>query len=222
MTLDDLQQRWQAQERKIDQLLSINTQLLLRADMAARRTLLRRSRLANVFEMLCGVICLSWTGSFLYTHISELRFVVPAAALHLWVIGAVIAAGVRFIRTGTIDYGAPIVQIQNQLESLRLFAQRAVWLLLLTGIPIWFVPFGIVAFRSWFNVDLYAVVPGKILLVQFAASVLLALIVAKVCAYFATRMQHSPRLRRIVRTFGGYNLAVAQDKLAKLAQFERE
>jgi hypothetical protein len=222
MTLDEFQSRWRAQDDKIEHLIRINTALQLRAALAKTRSSMRGSGWGNVFEILCGLAFLSWTGQFIYANLADLRFVIPAAALHLWGIGATGTALAQLWRATTIDYDAPVVEIQHQVESLRLFALRAIQILLVVGIPIWCVPFGIVAFRSWLGIDLYAAIQGDILAIIFAACVILAFAVWKVCHSLTTRPPGSPRLQHLARTLAGHHIAAAQSQLQQLAAFRLE
>jgi hypothetical protein len=222
MVLDDFQKRWLANDARIDDVIRINKRLLLHAELAAPRSALGRSRFGDLIEVLIGVLCLFWTGAFIHAHFAELRFVVPAMALHLWLVGAVAIAVVRFVRAGAISYDAPVLEIQRQIEALRVFTMRSLRLLFVFGVAVWVVPFSIVALRSWFGVDSYAVVSWEVLLVTFLASVFLALGIMKVCALCAARLDSSPRLQQLARSLAGYNLVAAQDLLAKLVAFERE
>jgi hypothetical protein len=131
-------------------------------------------------------------------------------------------AVVQFVRAGAISYGAPVLEIQCQIEALRVFTIRSLRLLFVFGVAVWVVPFSIVVLRSLFGVDLYAVVSWEVLLVTFLANAFLALGMVKVCALCAARWDSSPRMQRVARSFAGYNLVAAQDQLAKLVSFERE
>jgi hypothetical protein len=222
MVLDDFQKHWLAQDARIDEVLRINKQLRLRAELAAPRSSLKWSRLGDLFGILSGVLCLLWTGAFIHAHFTELRFVVPAVALHLWLVGAVAAGVVRFVRAGAISCDAPILEMQHRIEALRVFTMRSLRLLFVFGVAIWVVPFSIVALRSWFGVDLYSLVGREVLLMAFSGSVVLALAVMKICALCAARLDRSPRLQQLARTLAGYNLVAAQDRLVKIAAFERE
>jgi hypothetical protein len=222
MVLDDMQKRWLAQNARIDEVVRINKQLQLRAELAAPRSSLRWSRFGDLFEILSGVLCLLWTGAFIHAHLNELRFVLPAVALHLWVVGAVATAVVRLVRAGAIRYDAPVLEIQRRIEALRAFTMRSLRWLFVFGVAIWAVPFSIVVLRSWFGIDLYSLVSGDVLLMVFSGSVVLALAVMKICALCAARLDRSPRLQQLARALAGYNLVAAQDQLAKLAAFERE
>jgi hypothetical protein len=215
--------RWLAQDRRIEEVLSVNKNLRLRAALATPRASLQRWRFGALFEILCGVSCAPRTGSFIYAHLTELRFVLPAGAMHLWLLGTVVTAVIRFVRAGAIDYDAPVLELQRQLEALRVFTLRSLRLMFAFGVPILGVPFSIVAAQAWLGIDAYALIDSGVLLAMFAASVVLGLgflAVCAVCALCASRLHRSPRLRRIARSLSGYNLAVAEAQLAKLAALE--
>ncbi|HLX06490.1 MAG TPA: hypothetical protein VKY89_01370 [Thermoanaerobaculia bacterium] len=221
MELDDFQARWLAQDRRLEEALRINRRLWLRAELAGPRSSLRWLRTGALFNILAGALCLLWTGSFLRAHFGEPRFVVPGVALHLWLVGAVATTIAQFVKAGTVEYDAPVVEIQRQLEALRALTLRSTAMLFLFGVPIWFVPFCIVAMRSWFGVDLYAWFGAGSLLAGVAGSVALALGSTWLCRRLADRLERSPRLRQVVRGLAGHNLTAAQDQLARLAAFER-
>jgi hypothetical protein len=221
MELDDFQARWLAQDQRIEEAMRINRRLWLRAELAGPRSSLRWLRVGALIEILVGACCLLWTGSFLRAHFTELRFAVPAAALHLWMVGAVATTIAQFVKAGAIEYDAPVVEIQRQLAALRALTLRSTEMLFLLGVPIWFVPFCIVAMRSWFGVDLYAWFGTGTLLAGVAGSVALALAVKGLCRRYAKQLDRSPRLRQLVRGLAGHYLTAAEDQLAKLAAFAR-
>ena len=179
-------------------------------------------RIGALFNILLGALFVLCTGTFIRNHLAEPRFVVPAVALHLWLVGSLATTVAQFIRAGAIDYDAPVVAIQRQMEALRALTLRSLQVLFLFGVPIWFVPFCIVAMRSWFGVDLYAWFGGGVLLAGVVGSVALALAVMGLCRRYADRIDRSPRLRQLARGLAGHNLTAAQDQIARLAAFERE
>jgi hypothetical protein len=220
--LDDLQQRWLAQDRRLEQALRINRRLWLRAELARPRRALRWLRAGALANLALCAAFLLWNGSFLAAHIREPRFAVPAAALHLWLIAAFATTVARFARAGSIEYDAPVVEIQRRLAALRRLTVRSTLFLFLFGVPIWWVPFGIVALRSWLGVDLYRVVGTTALLESLAGSIVLAAGCMLLCRLLAPRAQTSPVLRRLIRDLAGRSLAAAENQLAEIAAFESD
>src|SRR6266404_1822844 len=94
MELDDLKRRLNEQDRKLDAALRLNTRVLQASVLGKAETSLGGLSRLLWFELLANLLPAFWLGSFLANHVSEPRFLIPAAALHLCVI-ALIAAGVR-------------------------------------------------------------------------------------------------------------------------------
>ncbi len=220
--LDDLQQRWLAADRRIDEVLRLNRQIWQHAAMAAPRSSLRWLRAGAWFNLLLAALCLLGTGTFIHSHLSQPRFLAPALALHLWLIGALASEVAQLVQAAAIELDAPVVEIQRRLAALRALAERSLQLLFLFGVPVWCVPFGIVALRAWFGVDLYAHMSGSDLLVTLLGTMALGVAVVALCRRLAPLFERSPRLRRVVRGLAGHNLTAAEDRLAKVAAFARE
>jgi hypothetical protein len=222
MQLDEFQQRWLAQDRRIEELQRATSRLQLDAELTTPRHMLRWSRIGDALEILLGVAFLFWTGSFMAMHRMELQFLIPAAALHLWGIATIGTAVARFYRSGSIDYAASVVEIQRQLESVRVFTLRSLRALFLLGVVIWGVPFAVVASRAWFGLDLYALLGPKALLGLLLANGALAFLLAIIISSLSARFDRSPRLRQLARALAGNSLTAAQDRLARIAAFARE
>jgi hypothetical protein len=220
MTLDDLQQQWLAQDKRIDEVVQFTRQLRLERALGKPRRSLRWSQAEDVVEVLSGLIFLPWTGQFLFTHLGEPRFWLPAAALHAWFVAVVAVAVARFALKARVHYDAPVLQIQRQLTRLRVFTLRALRLTFVTGVIVWGAPIAIVAARSWLGLDLYALLGFNTVIDLLGATAILALGFPAICAFCENRLQHSPRLQMLARNLAGYNLRVAEDQLAKLAELE--
>jgi hypothetical protein len=222
--LDDFKERWLSQDRKIDEILQINQRLQLRAQLTGPRAWLRWFRFNAFVEVLLGFLCLYWTWMFIHRHFGELRFLAPAAVLYLWLIGTTGTAIARYVRTGLIDYSAPVLVIQQQVEALRLFTLRSLRLLFVFGSVVWGAPVAIVACRA-LGIDLYTVVGARALIVYSIVSAALGLAVVKLCTLWALWVERpgTPAwLRGSARVFSGYSLNRTADQLEKIRAFERE
>jgi len=223
--LDDFKERWLSQDRKIDEILRINQRLQLRAQLSGPRLWLRWFRFGALFEISLGLLCLSGSGSFIHRHLGEPRFLIPAVALHLWLLGTTGLALARYVRAQLINYGAPVLAIQRQVEALRLFTLRSLRLLFVTGCVVWGVPIAIVACRAVFGIDLYALFGARVLIECTMATAAFGLVFVKLCTLWAQWVERpgSPIwLRGSARAFSGYSLNRAADQLQKIQAFERE
>jgi len=223
MSLDELQRQWAAQGERIDALVRINRQLLQQQSLQPVRASLRWSRAGDLSEAVLALLCLLATGTFIGAHIGDPRFLLPGAVMHLWFIATLVVAIRRFVGKGAIQYDAPVLTIQRQLEAIQAFTLRAVRVLVVSGLVVWGAPFWIIAARAWFGWDVYAWPGPQVLLYVLGTSVLLGVLTLATCGYLAQRLSRLPGLQRLARDLaGGYNLKVARERLAKLAQLGGE
>lgn len=221
MDLEDLKQRWQEQDRKLDEILNLNTRLLQLPVLNRAHTALRWLSLGLWIELALTFGAVFLLGSFLADHFAEPRFLAPALLLDLAAI-LLLAAGIRQLAAlGAIDYSAPIVAIQQRLESLRAERIRATqWTLLAS--PLLWTPFLIVAFRGLFGLDAYAIFPGDWLFGNLLFGILVIPLAVGISRRYADRMARSPRVQRLMRTLAGHSLAAATGFLDSLAEFAKE
>ena len=118
--LDAFQEKWAEQDRKLDVSIRLNRQLLMAANLNRVRSPLQRFAFFVGLEALIGLAVTLLLGNFIYEHWAEPRFVLPALALHVWVIANVAASIRQMALALRIDYDKPIAAIQKQLESLRI------------------------------------------------------------------------------------------------------
>ena len=221
LDLDSLQQRWQAQDAKLDQALRINARLWQRTEMAEPRGSLRWLRVGSVFNILLGGLFLLWTGSFIQANWGLWTLVLPAVALHAWLIAAVATTVHELVLASGIDYDAPIVQIQARLAALRVANLRALRVLFITGVPVWTVSLIVLLFQSLFGVDLVERLGAGVVLALFVGHLALGYAIVAAGRWVERRFADSPALRDIVDGLAGYNLQQAEQRLAKVAAFQR-
>ena len=220
--IEDLRNSWKEYDRKLDLNIRLSRQLLLAASLNKVRSPMRRLAFFLACEAALGLAVTFYLGPFIYAHIAEPRFALPAIALHIWVI-AFIAASIRqMVLALQIDYEKPIAAIQKQIESLRIFRIRYIQWSLLTGQLIWWIPFLVVAFKGFFGLDAWHLFSTP----YIAANLLFGLAVIPfaigLSKKFGPRLDRSPFLQRLTRSLSGYNLNAASSFLSTLSAFERE
>lgn len=221
MEIEDLMQRWQEQDRKLEASLRLNRRLLNEAVLGKAATATTRLAWLLGIGLAVDLGIAVWLGSFLAEHVSQARFFLPAAVLQLGMI-ALIVDGVRQLeRLRTVDYGEPIVEIQKKLGRLRVQRIRSTQMVFLTAALVW-TPMLIVALKGFLGVDAYAVFSGAWL----AANVLFGAAVIPLAVWisrrYADRMERSPFVRSLMRDMAGYNLNAAMGFLGRVEQFEQE
>lgn len=221
MELDDFKQRWEEQDRKLDTSLRLNTRLLRESVLGKTETALRRLSRLLWFEILVNLLAVLWIGSFLADHISEPRFAIPAATLHLGAI-LLIAAGARqLVALKALDYGAPVVAIQKRLESLRAERIRAVkWTLI--AAPLAWTPLMIVGLKALFGVDAWSALGVPYVAANLVLGVVVITLAVWLSRRYENRMRRLPAAQRLMRTLAGTSLASATVFLDTISRFEEE
>jgi hypothetical protein len=220
--LDELKQKWAEHDRKLDLNIHLNRQLLLATNLNRVRSPLRRMAFFLGLEAAIGVVVAIVLGGFIHDNIGMARFVMPAVALHLWVI-ANIAAAIRMLAMALqIDYDKPIATIQKQLEGLRAVRIRVTQWALLTGQLVWWAPFMIVALKGFFGIDVYRFVGLKFVVVNLLFGVAVIPVAIWLSRKYGERVGRSPFMRRLMRDLAGYNLNAATGFLATISEFAEE
>ncbi|MFL6231503.1 MAG: hypothetical protein ACJ76N_00045 [Thermoanaerobaculia bacterium] len=221
MDLDDLKQRWEEADRKLDASLRLSTRLL--RDSALGKAARATSRLSWLMlpELLLNLAAVVWLGSFLADHFAQARFAIPALALDLGAIALLIAQGYQWVALRSLDYGAPVVAIQKEIGRLRLLELRVFKWVLITA-PLAWTPLLIVAIKGLTGLDAYAILSGAWLAANVAFGVAVLLMAVWISRRYAERMESSPWLQRLMRNLSGYNLTAAAGFLSSLARFEEE
>lgn len=222
MELDALKNKWLEQDRRLDATLRFNRQLLVATKMKRVRGPLQRFAFLVGGGAFLALVILSFLGQFLYTHRAEPRFLIPAVALHAWMVASLAASIAQIFWALRVDYDQPIAVIQKQLVSLRLLRMQITRWALLTGQLVWWIPFLIVALKGFWNVDAYPLLGATFLSVNIAAGLAVIPLAIWVSKRFADRMGRSPAIQALMRELAGYNLNAATDFLATLSAFEKE
>jgi hypothetical protein len=221
MDFEDLQQRWHAVDRKLDASIRLNARVVRELSLGKVSSALGRLSRALVIELLINAAGLAWLGNYVADHLRQPRFAGPAAVLALVALAWVVWGGRQLATVARVDYGVPVLGIQQQLEQLavaRLWATR--WTLLLG--PLLWTPLLIVGLEALFGVDAW-IRPGVPFLVANLLFGLLAIpLLMGLGRALARRVGRSPRLQRLLGDLGGHNLAVARRALATLAAFESD
>ena len=140
-TFEEMEAAWKAQSARVDQVTA------LLADQVRRENISRvKAPFRNLIVSLWLEIAFSAAGmllmcSFLAEHVTQFRFVWPAALIDVW-FGAILIVGTRQLLTATkVNYDAPVAGVQQQLGRLRILRLKTFRWLFLTGQVVWWMPF---------------------------------------------------------------------------------
>jgi hypothetical protein len=221
MDLDEMKAQWANHNRKLDESIRLNRELLRATKLTGAQSALRRLAAGLVLGAIVQLAVVVALGSFIYQHIAVARFALPAAALDVFAIAILIVIIRQIAGALQIDYDKPIAVIQKQLEDLKVLRIRYIQGIFLTATLAW-TPLLIVALKGFWGLDAYRMFGG----VYLACNVLIGLAVIPLGLWlskkFSNRMGGSPFMQRIMKDLAGYNLSAATGFLANLSEFENE
>lgn len=221
MDIQDLQARWQEYDRKLDASLRLNTRVVRDLGITQVSSALRGLSRSIIVELCLNLGGLVWLGSYAADRIDEPRHAGPAAVLGLFALLLNLSSAVQLVRLSRIDYSAPVLAIQTQLEALRIHRLlETKWVLLLA--PLLWTPLLIVGLDGLFGLDAYALFGLGWLGANLLFGVVAIPLLRWLARVYADRAVGTPLVQRLLRDIAGHNLSAARDALAQLAEFEKE
>ncbi|HEX4333346.1 MAG TPA: hypothetical protein VH040_14485 [Usitatibacter sp.] len=223
VTLEELRDEWNDRSRRMDERLRL-TAHVLRDDWTQRhRERVRAFRPLGPFAMAVWIATLALLGLFMATHANSPSLFLTALVMDLWVI----ATGVTGLRQqgalARLDYGRPVVELQAEVENLRIARIRAFNVSFLTGQIVWWIPFAVVLVAELFGVNLYHSAQFR----AFAAwNIAFGIAVIPMAMWLARRygerLAHSSAVRQVADSIAGRDIVAAREYLEKVRRFESD
>ncbi len=221
MELQDLKDRWNEYDRKLEANLRLNTRVLREFGLNRVDSSLRRLTRVIVFELLMGLLAAVMLGSFIADHLGEMRFLAPAVALDLFVIYFIGWSIRQWAALNSLDYGESVVEIQRKLELLRIDRIRMTkWVFLLS--PLLWIPLLIVGVEGFLGLDAYAILDTAWLVSNLLFGLAVIALGLWVSRRYADRLKGSPLAQRLMDALADRSLNDATGFLGTLSSFERE
>jgi hypothetical protein len=199
MELDELKAAWQVLDRRVSP---------LEAAAPARgvggvRAELRPLVIGQTIQIAAGLALALGAGSFWFDHHAMPNLLVTGLLLHLYAIAMIVAAARNLFLVGRVNEGAPVLELQRRVASLRAWRIREGRWFGIVGCFMW------VALIVWafalLGVDIVATRPGFIGFQLATAVVCLGVYVV------VSRLARSPEGRAVHR---------ARERLDEIARFE--
>jgi hypothetical protein len=179
MELDDLKAEWQAVSERlttIERALQVPSRVRPPLNGGRQDGGLRLVHATLWYEVTLGIVAMFLIGSYLGDQYATLRFALPAALLQLVAIGVFGVAAWQLATLHQLDYGAPILEVQQRIARLQrvrasanrlvLLASPLLWSLLVIVVPHALARFDVLAaFGGWWvagNVALGVAVLGSV------------------------------------------------------------
>jgi hypothetical protein len=221
LDLDEMKKAWAEHDRKLNESIRLNRQLLSATNLNGARSAMQRMAAFLGLEAVVQLAAVVALGSFIYRHIAMARFAIPAAALDAFAI-AILIAMIRQIAVGLqVDYKKPIAVIQRQLEDLRVLRIRYIQGIFLTATLAW-TPLMIVTLEGLWGLDAYRLLGTAFLVSNLLIGLAIIPLALWLSNRFSDRMGRSRFIHRLMKDLAGYNLNAAAGFLATLSQFEDE
>ena len=221
MDLDELKEKWINYDRKLDESLRLNRQLLQAMKLPRAKSALQRLAMLLSLESVLWLVGIVALGQFIYRSITMTRFALPAAFLDLYAIANFAVLIAQIASALQIDYDKPIAVIQKQIEALRVLRIRYIQGSVVGGFVVW-VPFIIVVLKGFFGLDAYRILNGTWLL----ANVLFGLIPIALAIWLSKKLSRTigryPRIQKFMNDLAGYNINAARRTIAALSEFEEQ
>lgn len=221
MDVEALQQLWQQQDRRLDELMRANARRLAESALVRAKASTRRVGWGVLLNLFFAVVPVAWLGSFIADRIGEPRFWIPAATLDVFAILSLAGYARQYAALQSVDWSAPVAAIQERLAAVRVRRSRTVRWIFLLG-PLLWAPMLVVALRGFLGVDAWTSLGGAFI----AANVLFGMAFLAVGLWisrrYADRFRAHPFLRERLRDLGGWNLAEAEEDAAAAGRFALE
>ncbi|MCY3002940.1 MAG: hypothetical protein NTV21_14155 [Planctomycetota bacterium] len=132
--LDELKLAWKALDRKLEQQSALQLHLFTQNRLAKAHQHLYPIYLGLVVQLLCGIVIAIAAGSFWFAHFAEPYHLVAGLALHAYGVLVIGLAIQEWRLAWSVDFAAPVLEIQRCLARLQAHRVRSSpWL----GLPWW-------------------------------------------------------------------------------------
>jgi hypothetical protein len=170
MELQELENIWNEYDKRIDDRIKVNYKFLKKVSLEKTRSLLLPGKVNAILEVIINFLFLGPLAGFAKTHISDLKFSLPALLLALIVLATIAWNIYGFILLSQIDYRSPIITIQKKLEKFKfqnLYRQQRLLYILL---PVSQTLFFIVFCKGLININIYDY--PKFFILQFLCGII--------------------------------------------------
>jgi hypothetical protein len=220
ITLEELRNEWSDRSRRLDEHLRLSAHLLRDDWIERRRERLWKLGPFGKFSMAVWIATMVMLGHFLGTHANQPALFVTALVLDVWVIAASIAEVRQQQALRNLDFGLSLIELQAQVEALRIARIRSFNRVFLTGQIVWWIPFVVVVFAGAFGVNLYLSPQFRAFAAwNIAGGIAFIPLAMWLSRRYGERLSRSSIVRHIADSIAGRDIAAAREYLEKLRRF---
>ncbi len=218
MELDELKAAWREVTAQLDTQREINLALLRESRVDKARKTLRPLYWGQQVQIVCGVVLAVMAAPFWLTHLDQTHLMVVGLISHVYALMLIIAGARTFRKLRSIDFGAPVIDIQKQIARLEQIHVQNGWLV---GLPWWLVwlPISLLVL-GLVGVDVYAAAPKGWILYSVGFGLVGALLTV-VIYQWALRSGVPERAARAREMASGKDFSRAREYLSEIQRFEQ-
>jgi hypothetical protein len=220
MELDELKQTLRTMEARLAHESKLNLESRFERKRARVQANLWPLYLTHGAEALFGLLLALVVGPFWVSHIDQPHLLIAGLIVHVYAVAMMALGGWTLSLLLKLDFGAPVVAIQERLARVRRAYIRSG---LIVGLPwcfLW-IPFGMLFFEM-LGFDIYANFSRAWFFSNVAVSTVIMLVTLWLCRGLWYRPSDAAEARKLEETWGGKRLLNVQRFLDELAEFARE
>ena len=220
MELEALKQSWQKMDRKLDQQISLNRDLLRQLKLRESRNKLLPLALYRGIELILFLVFSNLLGGYIFNHLDQPQFYIPAAIILSFAISGTIGAIGQLYYISQVNYAEPVTAIQKKLMAI---ATHRIGLLKLTlaAVP-FYLCYGIVGFEWLLGIDLFQYGNQTWWVIQLTFCALLIPLVIWAIRKLNYQNMHRRWVRHLLETDGARPVREAMKRLEEIRKFEED
>lgn len=219
MELDELKETLRSMEARLAEESALNLEMRIERKRARVQASLWPLYMTHGVELLLGLGLALIAGSFWVNSIDQPHMLIAGLIVHIYAVAMMALGGLTLYLLLKVDFGEPVVTIQERLTRLRRAHIRNS---LIIGLPwcfLW-IPFGMLLF-GMLGFDIYANFSHAWFFSNVAVCLAILLFLLWRCRGLWYRSSDAAA-RKLDETWAGRRLVNVQSFLDELAEFARE
>ncbi len=226
MDLKDLKNIWQSHDKKLDENIRLNNEILKKMNLDKTHHEVQRFSVTPYLGLIVGLLTLLYLGGFIYHHAGMLRFLIPAGLIASFALFQLLFSIYQTSMLRTINYEAPVTGIQKKLMSLSVSRIRYLTITRF-AYPLLWLPVLIVALQGIWGIDFYDELNWQWFTIQISLGAAFSIFGIWLSFAYALNKIRSPFLHKLLENIATYditgqNLITAAGYLAEIKAFEKE
>jgi len=220
MELTDLKNIWAQYDQKIERNWQLNMHLLRQTNFDKAKSQLSYVTGLNVVSLVISGSLMILYASFVYQNIQSIYFAAAGLILFCWTLLIAISAIEQLNIIHSIDYSAPVLEIQKRLQKLRLCIIRYLRLSILV-LPL-YMAHTLFWSKLLLDLDMVQVADNNWWLVQGAITLVVFVpLTIWLFRKLSPKYVHKRWMSKIISGSGGKQIIKAIDLLEEIRQFEK-